>query len=61
MKNSIGYGGRANLQSEIVSGNSDKSIWPYTAEKDGENLRSLKRAFEEILTREYRKYGGMIQ
>ena len=43
------YGGRADSQSEIVSGNSDKSIRPYTTERDGENLRSLKRAFEEIL------------
>jgi hypothetical protein len=55
------YGGRADLQSEIVSGNSDKAMRPYTTEMDGENLRALKRAFEEILTREYRKYGGMIQ
>jgi hypothetical protein len=55
------YGGRADLQSEIVSGNSDKSIRPYKTDRDGENLHSLKRAFEEILTREYRKYGGTIQ
>jgi len=55
------YGARADLQSEIVSANGDKSIGPYTTERYGENLRSLKRAFEEILSREYRKYGGMIQ
>jgi hypothetical protein len=55
------YGGRTESRSEIVSGNSDKSIRHYTTERDGENLSSLKRAFEDILTREYRKYGGMTQ
>ena len=55
------YGGRIESRSEIVSGNSDKSIRHYTTERDGENLSSLKRAFEDILTREYRKYGGMTQ
>ena len=55
------YGGRAESRSEIVSGNSDRSIRPYAPERDDENLSSLKRAFEEILTREYRKYGGMTQ
>ena len=55
------YGGGAESRSEIVSGNSDKSINPYALEGDGENLSSLKRAFEEILAHEYRKYWGVTQ
>jgi len=55
------YGARTDLQSEIVSARRDKSIRPYATERYDENLHSLKRAFEEILSREYRKYGGMIQ
>ena len=39
----------------------DRSIKHYAPERDDENLRLLKKSFEEILTREYRKYGGMIQ
>jgi hypothetical protein len=55
------YGGGAESRSQIVSGNSDKSINPYAPEGDGKNLSSLKRAFEEILNHEYRKYGGVTQ
>ena len=33
------YGGRTESRSEIVSGNSDKSVRSYTTDRDGENLR----------------------
>ena len=54
-------GCRTESRSEIEYGHSDRSTKHYAPERDDENLRLLKKSFEEILTREYRKYGGIIQ
>ena len=55
------YGGRIDSRPEIEYGHNHRSIKHYAPERDDENLRLLKKSFEEILTREYRKYGGMTQ